>query len=369
MGDGESQEIRRRGTRTHARSGRGDPKYADFLHDVRGEPSLVYMFTGNDEFLKREALKKITEALVPPEARQFNCQSFLGAESSWSDVEAACLSAPLFAEKRVVALMGMELLEEADLAGLVAYARRPSSSTCLVALSGSASEEGRRRGAGTLARILAAAAEGVAAYTLWPRNIRDCRAWARDWLRSRGRTMSEGLLAQVMEAHGHSAYEVWNVLEKACALAGTRADITKDDVVAVGGAASVSTAEEFRRAVAFAEKEAAQRNAVKCMEAGAQATFLLWCLNRAFRHALRGLGETAESAPTGVSGPPKGTAGLRWPERRDVEALRSRFDGPGLCRAIALLCETEKGIKSGALEARLGLEVLINELTEPRSLG
>jgi DNA polymerase III delta subunit len=59
---------------------------------------------------------------------------------------------------------------------------------------------------------------------------------------------------------------------------------------------------------------------------------------------------------------------LRWPESRDVDAIRRRFDREGLCRAVSLLYETEKGIKRGALGPALGLDIAINELTGRRAL-
>ena len=341
---------------------KGDRRYADFLQDLRHEPAGVYVFTGNDEFLKREALRKLTETLVPEEARLFNCQSFLAAEVAWQDVEAACLSAPLFATRRVVSLIGVELLGQADASGLAAYTRRPSRSTCLVAMTASA-DESRRRGAEGLARAMVAA--GASAYVFWSGNVRDCRAWARGWLRDRQRTMAEGVLEELSEARGNSVYEVWNVIEKAAGFAGQRKEITKADVVSVGGAASLGSASELRRVVALGDGAAAHATATRCLDAGDQPTLLLWVMNRAFRHALRGPEGTGVTAGDRVSG---GRRELRWPEKRDVEAIERRFDREGLCRAIWLLYETERGIKSGVLDPALGLDVLINELTGRRAV-
>ena len=345
---------------------KGDLRYADLLQGLKKGVSSVYVFTGNDEFLKREALRKVTDALVPVEAKQFNCQSFLGADTAWNDVEAACLSAPLFADRRVVSLIGVELLGQADTAGLVAYARRPSTTTCLVAMTAGGGDEGRRRGAEALARALAGAGTGVAAYVFWSGNVRDCRAWARAWLRDRGRGMDDGLLQEVTEACGNSAYEVWNVIEKASGYAGARKEITATDVASVGGAASLGSARELRRVVALGDGAAAHVTASRCLQAGTQPTVLIWTLNRAFRHALRGTEGGGEAV--GANGA-RGAGGLRWPETRDVEALQRRFDRDGLCRAIWLLYETEKGIKSGTLGAALGLDTLINELTGRRAVG
>ena len=343
---------------------KGDRRYSDLLQGMRSGFSSVYVFTGNDEFLKREALRRLTEALVPAEARQFNCQSFLGADTSWKDVEAACLSTPLFADRRVVALIGVELLGQADMAGLAAYARRPSKSTCLVAMTAGTGDEGRRRGVEALARSMATASAEVRAFVFWSGNIGDCRAWAMSWLRDRGRSMSEGLLRQLSETYGNSAYEVWNVIEKASAVTGGRKEITDADVAAVGGAASLGSAVELRRVVAAGDGASAHVTAARCLQAGSQATVLLWFLNRAFRHALRG----SEEEGQGAGGDSRPRRELRWPESRDVDAIRRRFDTEGLCRAISVLYETEKGIKSGALEPALGLDTAINELTGRRAV-
>lgn len=343
---------------------KGDRRYADFLLDLRGEPASVYMFTGSDEFLKREALRKLTEVLVPEETRQFNCQSFLAADAAWRDVEAACLSAPLFAARRVVSLIGIETMGQADAAGLVAYAGRPSSSTCLVAMTAGARDEARRRVGETLARAVAGAGPDTATYVFWSGNARDCRAWARAWLRDRQRTMAEGHLQELSEAKGNSAYEVWNVLEKAAGLGGGRREITETDVASVGGAASLGSASELRRVVALGDGAAAHATAARCLDAGDQPTLLLWVLNRAFRHALRGLEGRVEAGGRSSGGRKE----PRWPESRDVEALQRRFDREGLCRAIWLLYETERGVKSGVLDPALGLDVLINELTGRRAV-
>ncbi|MBN1504312.1 MAG: DNA polymerase III subunit delta [Candidatus Eisenbacteria bacterium] len=344
-----------------------DRRYADFLHDLKQGVSSVYVLTGNDEFLKREALRRITEALVPVEARQFNCESFLGSETAWSDVEAACLSAPLFADRRVVALMGVENFGQVDAAGLVAYARRPSRSTCLVVMTGGGGDEGKRRRVQSLAGAMRGVGEGVAAYAFWQASKPDCRAWARAWLRGQGRTMSEQLFGEVSEAYGHSAYEVWNVIEKASSHAGGRKEITEQDVAAVGGAASLGSARELRRVVACGDGAAAHVTAARCLESGVQPTLLIWTLNRAFRHAMRSV-----EPPSGQAGR-FGTSGagkdLRWPESRDVGELRRRLDAGGLSRAVWRLYETEKGIKTGALDPTLALDTLINELTGPAAMG
>jgi DNA polymerase-3 subunit delta len=325
--------------------------YTDFLRSLSGcELAQIYFFTGTEDFLKREALRKLLELALPPEAKLLNSQSFIGADCAWGDVETACVSSPLFSEKRVVTLMGVEVMGEADISGLLAYARNACKSTCLVLMSSGQGEESRRRGVFSTHRLVSAL-EGLSAiYTFWQGNVRDARAWTSEWLRENRKRMSDTLLRDVLETSGYLCYEVWNIVEKAALLAGKGEEITAEHVSLVGGAASVGSANSFRLAVATAERDSAHRHAAKCLEAGVQPTLLLWTLNKSFRDALR---------VSSGSGPDR----LGWRERAAIEGLARRFDESEMCQAISFLYETERGIKTGVLEPQLAIELLINELT------
>jgi DNA polymerase III delta subunit len=330
---------------------RRDRRYVQFLQSLSvGERPAVYVLTGSDDFLKREALRKLLDLTLPPEARMLNYQSFFGGDCRWNDVQSACASSGLFSEKRVVALIGVELMRSGDVSGFREYARRPCESTCLVAMTSGFPEESRRRGNVALKRILAALGAAPGFYVFWKNNRPDCEAWALHWLAEKGKRMSQEALSQVLQSVDHASYEVWNVLEKAAGLVGARTEITLEDVAAVGGAASVGSMEAFRLAVAKADRVRAHRNATKCLSKGTQATSLLWRLNTTFRAALGPFEETG------------GRAG-NWRQEAAPRAIAERLGPEQICGAISLICEAEKGIKGGRLKPDLALEVLINELT------
>ena len=325
--------------------------YADFLRSLSGrEPARIYFFTGTDDFLKREAMKKLLELILPQEARTLNSESFLGADCGWGEVETACLSSPLFSERKVVALVGAEVMGEADLSGLLAYARNACKSTCLVVISSGQGEESRRRGAVSIHRLVSALEGLSATYTFWQGNMRDARAWAYEWLKENRKRIKDTVLKDLLETAGHSCYEVWNILEKAASLAAGDEEITDHHISLVGGAASVGSANCFRLAVATADRFSAHTHAAKCLEAGVQPTLLLWTLNKSFRDALR----ESQGSGSGRS---------RWREKDTIDGLTRRFSESEMCQAISFLYETERGIKTGVLEPRLGIELLINELT------
>jgi DNA polymerase III delta subunit len=330
-------------------------RYVQFLEDLKegkDQPVYqpVYVFTGSDDFLKREALRRLCRLILSPEARTLNYQSFLGGDCEWSDVQAACSSSGLFSEKRVVALVGVELMGSADVSAFCDYARHPSEGTCLVAMTSSFSDESRRRGGVSLRRILAAAGEARGSYVFWKGDLNDCEAWVLDWLAESGKRMSKNLLTRVLAFHKNSSYEVWNVLEKTASYVGERAEITAEDLAFVGGAASIGTAEAFTAAVATADRVAAHVNATKCLKAKTQATTLLWRLNNSFRGAM--------SVPRSSERRPR-----RSPEDQVRAAIARRLGPEQICEAIGLLCEAEKRIKGGSLKPDVAIELLINELT------
>ncbi|MCX5799823.1 MAG: hypothetical protein NTX17_00285 [Candidatus Eisenbacteria bacterium] len=325
--------------------------YADFLRDLSGrELPHVYFFSGTEAFLKREALRKLVEMVLPREARLLNHQSFSGADCSWGDVEVACLSSPLFSEKRVVALVGVDVMGEADVSGLLEYSRRPCKSTSLVLMSSSQGDEARKKGGVSINRLLGALEGSAATYAFWQNDRGDAHTWAGDWLKGNGKTMKESLLREVLDSVGHSCYETWNILEKAGAVACNCEEITAEHVSLVGGAASVGSTNSFRMAVAAADRDAAHTQAARCLDAGIQPTVLLWMLNRSFRDALTASGGS-------------GVERVAWRDNAVVGELARRFNESEMCQAISFLYETERGIKTGVLEPELAIELLINELT------
>ncbi|MFH0779140.1 MAG: DNA polymerase III subunit delta [Candidatus Eisenbacteria bacterium] len=326
--------------------------YGAFMRGLASDTiGSVYLFTGTEDFLKREALGKLCRTLLTPEGRSLNYESFLASEAAWENVETACRTSPLFAERRLVALLCVEQFAEANLARLVAYAKKPSDGSCLVILSSGSGDDARaRRAASTVMRLSAALSAHAQVFVFWQGNERDTKAWAEDWLRSNGKRMARGLLEEIVGEAGDSCYEVWNTLEKAAGFVRDRSEITRADVDSVGGAASVGSVDKFKMAVARGDALEAHRNAARCLEGGTEPMRLVWILNKSLRDGLRA-GTAAEME------------GLRRKERLVAQALRGRLSPERLAAGLAVLHHVERDMKTGVVKAELGLQVVINELT------
>lgn len=105
----------------------------------KGKAVPVYLFHGEEEFLRREALDLALETFVPDVAtRSFNYDVFYGAESKVTDVLGCCASFPVMAERRLVIVRDADKLfksrskEEKNDDPFRAYLAKPNFDTVLI---------------------------------------------------------------------------------------------------------------------------------------------------------------------------------------------------------------------------------------------
>lgn len=89
-----------------------------------GQPHPVWVFHGEEEFLRSELLSKAPHLFVPDEStRSFNCDVLYGAETSMEQVITVARSYPMMAERRLV------IVREADRILRAKPAASPSSTS------------------------------------------------------------------------------------------------------------------------------------------------------------------------------------------------------------------------------------------------
>ena len=96
--------------------------------------SSCYLFYGKEQFLIKKYVKKMTDMLVPAQAKSFNYSKFCGDEFSWEDVENISNMVPVLNEKRVVLLDGIYVnkLLKKDLDIIKKILKNISSTTVLI---------------------------------------------------------------------------------------------------------------------------------------------------------------------------------------------------------------------------------------------
>ncbi|MBN1872468.1 MAG: DNA polymerase III subunit delta [Candidatus Omnitrophica bacterium] len=92
----------------------------------------IYLFTGDDHYLKRQAISKLKEVLLRAGSEAFNFDVYEAHDCLIEEVVKNLYSVPFGSGKRLVVLRSAELLHNHAQDILVGYAKNPSPHSCLV---------------------------------------------------------------------------------------------------------------------------------------------------------------------------------------------------------------------------------------------
>ena len=71
-------------------------KYREFVTALeRGNVALAYLFEGEEDYLKKEALERIKKKIISPDYEDFNYERFFGADSSAGQIIESLSTLPL----------------------------------------------------------------------------------------------------------------------------------------------------------------------------------------------------------------------------------------------------------------------------------
>ena len=77
--------------------------YMEFFKSIqRKELTGIYLFYGEEEYVKEEALSQLADALLDPQFRDLNYQTIDGSEVGVDEIINACETVPFMAERRLV---------------------------------------------------------------------------------------------------------------------------------------------------------------------------------------------------------------------------------------------------------------------------
>lgn len=97
-----------------------------------GTPDRVYLFFGDNDFLKDEAARDLVEALIDSGTRDFNLDIVRGGDTDPGSLSTALDALPMLAARRVVVVRELSALKKASRAVLDRYLENPSSESVVV---------------------------------------------------------------------------------------------------------------------------------------------------------------------------------------------------------------------------------------------
>ena len=229
----------------------------DYSKLAKGFPQpieRVYLFTGSDDALKREALLKLTGPLLDPSFADFDREERdippTGAGEAGEAARAILASAggvPMASARRVVIVTSVQRLGKEDQEVLAAGLPKLGDLSCLVLIAGATEyDAGKVKGKTLGTKLLNAVAKAGASVLCDAPGDSGLQARANALLKTRGRTIEPAALSLIMDRAKATAAErggggrtgdinvLMNELEKAISYAGDRPQVTRADAEAVG---------------------------------------------------------------------------------------------------------------------------------------
>jgi DNA polymerase-3 subunit delta len=111
-------------------------KYLELLNRIKsGKIDHLYHFTGEEDFLKEEAWRRISSILIPDDLKSFNLNLLYGSETTAVEIINQVSTFPINSEKRLVVVFDLHKLSPFYKDVLLSYLPKLPDSTCLILIS------------------------------------------------------------------------------------------------------------------------------------------------------------------------------------------------------------------------------------------
>ncbi|MDA8213378.1 MAG: DNA polymerase III subunit delta [Clostridia bacterium] len=329
--------------------------------------SPVYLFYGEESYLRDRLVEKFKATLLPPEVRDFNLDIVDGREIRFDALVNTASTLPFLAEKRLVIVQNAEFFkakkkntparQEDDDSGssqeesLIRYLENPSTDTCLIFLGDEGIDKRKR-----IYKLVEKAGQIVHFPLLKGQELTN---WIKERVNSQGREISREALQYLVLAVGSNLQLLEKELEKLLTNLGEEAEISLSQVETMVSKQADITVFQLIDAVAEKRFPAAMEYVRDLLFQGQQPVLIISLLARQFRliwlanlYLSQGYSESQVASNLQV--------------KPYVVSKCSRqgrnFRQDDLRRAYRILLETDHNIKTGKQESVVALEMALIKL-------
>lgn len=330
-------------------------KYQDLTVKLnKKEIAPVYLFSGEETYLKEDALRKITEILLPQGNNvEFNYDLIYGDESGAAQaVINRAESLPVLSEKRLVVVKRTEKFKQPDQEKLLVFLTSPSPTTCLIFV---ASDRVNLKGGFWAA--LADIGESVVFWHLFDEQV---FSWLKYRVKEKGKAISEEAISYLEEAAGNDLMELDNQINKLIIYSGTKKSITLEEVKKLTPDIKVGDVYEMINAIGERKKALSLRILNKLIQEGEEPLKLLSSITYRFRKFMEAQNLLQHKYP-----PPEinRRLGINTFLDRDFIKQTNNFSKQKIVENFKdILKANIELVKAGKKEAQLILELLILRL-------
>lgn len=335
--------------------------YRDVFTDIeKGTIKSLYLWYGDEEFVKDRALEALLKKLIAPGMEDLNYQAMDGEETGVEQIIEACDTLPFMAERRLLVVRDMYLLTgrkgaQAEQDRFAEYLADLPPTACLVLYMRAGHDPDKRK-----AVYKAAARHGAAVEFALLKEDERAR-WVKRELTARRNTMDARTLHDFLARVGAGMQHVSQELTKLMDYAGEGAAVTGEMVARV----VMPTAEEriFDMLDAVGRRQAAKAmvSLDHLMAAGEQPLMIVTMLARQFRMMLLAKELGKKGVHPGRAAKEMGVA--PWLANKYADQA-SRFAMDILLKGMEDCVELNHGFKNGIRAPREALEGLIASLSK-----
>lgn len=333
---------------------------------------MYYILHGEDEFSRREQIKKFRAQLGDPQFADLNTAQFDGRKLALSELTHACDAVPFLSDKRLVIVEGMlarfeprhkksdaeadepEVEAHPELAKeLIAYLPRLPATTRLVFVENKTLAKNN-----PVFKFAASDAQAVVKEFTAP-DARALPKWIVERVKQKDGVIEPAAVSELAAHIGSDLRLLDNEIEKLLTYR-ARAPIRAADVRAVVAAVTESSIFDWVDAIGRREADRALRLLHAQLAHNAAPLYLLTMITRQFRMLL----QWRDLAERGMS-PDQINAQLKlhpFVARKTAEQARN-FSLPQLEAVYQKLLDADAAIKTGRSEPMLALDLLVVELT------
>ncbi len=215
--------------------------YLEALQEIeKGAPAPIYFIHGEERFLHDDLLQRAKEKLVDAATADFNFNLFYADSADADQVIAIARSFPMMAQRRVVIVRDLKHFKPASLNKLVAYAKNPVTSTCLILSFPSKSLTQK------WAKEIAKNSVVVNCRELYDNETLD---WIRNIVRSRKMEIDPSAVQELYQLIGSSLMNLVNEINKLEINIAPRKKITLEDVRQIASISRLHTVYDLANAV------------------------------------------------------------------------------------------------------------------------
>ena len=318
----------------------------------RGEIKPLYLLYGEEGYLRDQAARAITEAVLNDDPlREFNDNVFSLTNADVQQAIAAAEQLPMMLARRVVKITDFNKLREADEEALARYLVRPAESSVVIFI---ASDLDKRK---KLSKMLLDACVSV---EFPPLKDDELKAWSKNRLKDLKVETDERTLGQLIALAGSDVRTLTNELEKLATAAIDSGRITMEMVDSLVGRSRELSNFELTDHLIAKKRTRALQVLHRVLDDGAEPVMLIGLIAGNY-HRL------ALAKELMSQGAPKEEVFRLVPmpqfKREEFLATARRTDASDLSKSLERIAAADLALKTSQATPRLQLELLICELT------